>query len=413
MSSATTPGGRVLEQWYVAPNSGARRPGRTTASPSAPASVHRKYHYGPSGHLDFVEDSMRGSARFVHDLLGRLQAAIPTQGLAELFEYDAGGNRRHTARLPSARLKDPESMLVRGSLGPDTLDLAELHAQGAQVEERLTAQGNRTLHLSRPGEHLRYEYDAQGRLARKHVDQDSAEGTATWTYEWNALGQLRGVVRPDGERWSYDYDAMGRRVAKHGPRGTHRYVWDDARLLHEVTPSQQRVTFLTHPEQATPLLRADDTATFYALHDALGSTSEWVTEDGSLAWSARRGSWGEPLEETFDGAPGFPGQSYDAESGLYYNFARYYDPVLGRYISPDPIGVLGGFNDYAYVPSPVEWMDVLGLYTTGGPFQWSPAATSGSGAPDLLGQGQRYVINPATGNRHSESQRRSLLTMAG
>ncbi|MFP1853859.1 RHS repeat-associated core domain-containing protein, partial [Lonsdalea quercina] len=51
----------------------------------------------------------------------------------------------------------------------------------------------------------------------------------------------------------------------------------------------------------------------------------------------------------------------DSESGLCYNRFRYYDPAGGGYISPDPIGVLGGENNYQYAPNPLVWIDPLGL----------------------------------------------------
>nr|WP_049886213.1 RHS repeat-associated core domain-containing protein [Taylorella equigenitalis] len=54
------------------------------------------------------------------------------------------------------------------------------------------------------------------------------------------------------------------------------------------------------------------------------------------------------------------GQYFDAESELHYNTFRYYDPEIGRFISLDPIGLLGGLNNYLYVHSPVEWVDPLG-----------------------------------------------------
>jgi len=80
-----------------------------------------------------------------------------------------------------------------------------------------------------------------------------------------------------------------------------------------------------------------------------------------MSWGGKRG--GERVPKT-DCLVRFQGQWEDIESGLYYNGFRYYDPETGRYISPDPLGLEAGLNFYAYVPSPVNWIDPFGLACT-------------------------------------------------
>jgi RHS repeat-associated protein len=85
---------------------------------------------------------------------------------------------------------------------------------------------------------------------------------------------------------------------------------------------------------------------------------------GAVVWSAKYSSFGEASVEvgTVTNNLRFAGQYLDAETGLHYNYKRYYDPTTGRYLTPDPIGFEGDINFFVYVQNnPVNILDALGL----------------------------------------------------
>lgn len=96
----------------------------------------------------------------------------------------------------------------------------------------------------------------------------------------------------------------------------------------------------------------------------------------------------------------FPGQHYDAETGLHYNYYRYYDPETGRYITSDPIGLLGGLNTYAYSYSnPIMYFDMLGLDATeNSPNPSRPSANLPNAADAICGLVS--VVDSINGQQH-------------
>ncbi len=117
---------------------------------------------------------------------------------------------------------------------------------------------------------------------------------------------------------------------------------------------------------------------FPVVCDHLGTPKEMFDRRGSLVWAADHHVWGEVrIVNTFgnlaakpehDRQPDalvcpwrFPGQYEDAETGLFYNRNRHYDPLTGQYGSPDPIGLIGGDRPHGYVQNPAVWVDPLGL----------------------------------------------------
>ena len=103
--------------------------------------------------------------------------------------------------------------------------------------------------------------------------------------------------------------------------------------------------------------------------DQRGLPLALITPDNAVAWRAEYDEWGnlsgEENSERLEQLIRLPGQQYDDESGLYYNRHRYYNPGQGRYITQDPIGLMGGWNPYTYPLNPVRFVDPSGLQGIG------------------------------------------------
>ena len=103
---------------------------------------------------------------------------------------------------------------------------------------------------------------------------------------------------------------------------------------------------------------------YYVHNDHLGIPQVMTDANGTVVWHAIYNPFGKATMSvnTVELNVRFPGQYYDQETGLHYNYFRYYDPSTGRYITSDPIGLEGGINTYAYVyDNPLRFIDPLGL----------------------------------------------------
>ncbi|BEA56794.1 hypothetical protein VEE10_00560 [Escherichia coli] len=217
-------------------------------------------------------------------------------------------------------------------------------------------------HTGRP--EIRYRYDSDGRV----TEQLNPAGLSyTYQYEKDRItitdslnrrevlhtageGGLKRVVKKehaDGSVTQSQFDAVGRLRAQTDAAGRTTEYSPDV-----VTGLITRIT--------TPDGRAS--AFYYNHHSQLTS----ATGPDGLEIRREYDEWGNQLNEEnphqLQQLIRLPGQQYDEESGLYYNRHRYYDPLRGRYITQDPIGLKGGWNLYTYPLSPVNSMDPLGLY---------------------------------------------------
>ncbi|MDP2183091.1 MAG: RHS repeat-associated core domain-containing protein [Actinomycetota bacterium] len=201
----------------------------------------------------------------------------------------------------------------------------------------------------------------------------------TTTYEWNALGQLAIVGSADVTA-TYSYGATGMRerkvVARPGSAKTTDSFWIGEQLVSEKDSDGKVYTYVYGPG-GLPLelvVTSGATSTSYAyVTDALGSVVGLAGASGNAVASYRYDPWGRVIEAIDWNSSGlaarqplrYRGYYHDTETGLYYLPARYYDPVVARFISVDPSGPMADdpttLNAYVYcVNSPLLYSDPSG-----------------------------------------------------
>lgn len=205
-----------------------------------------------------------------------------------------------------------------------------------------------------------YQYDDSG-------NQLSATGPGKRQQrEFNGFNQLTALSCGNANSGSsvtrYEYDAFGRRSAKITAAGRTDYLWDGNKLIGEYCQGEF-CWYLYEPNSNKPLaLMRSGEMYFYQL-DQLGTPLSLTDSQNQIVWQAHYSVFGKATVtvNSIDNPIRFQGQYYESESGLHYNHFRYYDPETGRFISQDPIGLLGGINHYQYAPNHVNWIDPLGL----------------------------------------------------
>ena len=290
-----------------------------------------------TGNLTHSTDQRTGTTHFEYDKLGRI-----TKAGNEMFAFDPAHNilsDHNSPTVPDNRLK--------------------------------TYNGSS------------YYYDCFGNL----IHRELADGEVQ-NYFYDLHDQLvkAEIFKKDGtkETWAYTYDALGRRIGKGRLKNEEvsddleeetRFIWDGSHLLQEIQPDGRYTYLYTDPDSYEPLAQVRNWTnedgesrqqTHYFHYDQIGIPREMTDKDGNLVWFGDYYGWGRLKEETKVTDSAYQpfhlqNQYCDRETGLHYNFFRYYEPDAGRFINQDPIRLLGGDNFYWFAPNSSAWIDVLGL----------------------------------------------------
>ncbi|MFE3144426.1 RHS repeat domain-containing protein [Streptomyces scopuliridis] len=253
-----------------------------------------------------IDDSLTGRRTFTLDAASRVRE-VHAHGWSENYAYNAAGDQTHTALAARA---------------PGQTAAGERHYDGTRITR---------------AERTHYSYDEQGRVTLRRTTTLSGRALI-WHFQWDTEDRLTHVRTPQGVHWRYLYDPLGRRLAKQrlAPDGqvaeTTTYRWDGALPAEERTGG---ATLVWDYAGLQPLCRREfkfdheqhetDRRFFAIVTDLVGAPTELVSADGFLAWRARSTVWGATQwnKDSIAYTPlRYPGQYFDPETGLHYNFSR-------------------------------------------------------------------------------------------
>ncbi|MGK5025457.1 RHS repeat-associated core domain-containing protein [Janthinobacterium sp. RB2R34] len=377
----------------------------------------RRFHYDASGNLTTIAQTGQtangplGNLQYTYDPLGQLLSAVQP-GLVERFAFDPAGNMIDATPAAGAQLPAITGNLLR-TYGDFSYDYDE---QGNTTRKHFHPPGRESTWSD-----LKLEYDAENRISHATRTQRQTRHRAQYFYD---AFSRRIAKRVELEQWGNQQDIATDQPVQTSSTTT-LFVWDGDTLAQElgqdetVTYLYEPESFVPlarirsegidmkdgqsihlsnvnawdfpitiknfDKQKLIAKIQAKDCALYQTSWqkiqsdatdlskqnwidryncDQLGTPREMTDALGKVVWSARYKAWGilhaTDIENSHQ-AIRFQGQYEDDETGLAYNRYRYYDAHIGRYLTKDPIGLLGGLNTYRYATNPVDWVDPLGL----------------------------------------------------
>lgn len=314
--------------------------------------------YTNVGNINAISDSINNTnnVTFGYDKLSRLLTSADNNSADTsgdfIFTYDAIGNRQ--SKLNNDTTEDYSYIANTHHLEKVTIDKL------VRVPS----------------------FDSSFNQARRMASTTYHGVTTQYQYDYRELRVSKTITDTPTAVIHYHYDASGLLIAESDGNGVwlKEYVYFNGQLI-------AMVDFDNGVVQPA-----------YAVHnDHLGTPTQITNRTGTLVWQATYSPFGlATINNDVDGelVEGkstpvelnirFPGQYYDAETKLHYNWHRYYDPKVGRYITSDPLGLSAGINTYGYVGgNPVGNIDPEGLISIARP--WLPLGGSSSSSGNSSG----------------------------
>jgi RHS repeat-associated protein len=343
-SQITLPGGTVRTQQY---DGLLRLKTLAVKDPGQSSVMNYQYGYDLTDNIT-TKTTEAGTTNYSYDPLDRLTAAAYTNTAQtnEAYSYDPVANRLTDSHTAAAVWSyDANNQLTQVLNGAGTIS---------------------------------YSYDANGNTISQSDDYGSTSSPQARNYVYDTDNRL--IEVRDGSNTliaAYSYDPFGRRLSKDAGASKTYYLYNEAGLIAEADATGQVTRSYGYAPGSTlrpssgqayttnPLWMKTGAAYYTYQNDHLGTPMKLLSQSGAAVWSATYDAFGKATvnpSSTVTNNLRLPGQYYDQETELHYNWMRYYDPGTGRYVTSDPIGLLGGINMYAYVGgNPLSRIDPWGL----------------------------------------------------
>ncbi|HEY7291190.1 MAG TPA: RHS repeat-associated core domain-containing protein [Vicinamibacterales bacterium] len=287
------------------------------------------------------------------------------------FTYD-DANRRSSLTYPNGIVAtygyDTANQLISLAYTAGATMLGDL-AYTYNAAGQRTAVGGSWARTGIPAAMPTVTYDAANRIVSwngtsfAYDSNGNITGDATNTYVWNARNQLASLIGDTTA--SFAYDGSSRRRQKTVSGVTTNFLYDGLNAVQELSGAEvPTANLLTGVRLDEVFRRSDASGARDLLTDALGSTVELADSSGTLQTHYTYEPFGATSRSgaSSANAANFTGRENDG-TGLYFSRARYFSPLIQRFVAEDPIGFAGGLNVYSYVAdNPLSGVDPLGLF---------------------------------------------------
>ncbi|OQX05904.1 MAG: hypothetical protein BWK80_51490, partial [Desulfobacteraceae bacterium IS3] len=322
-------------------------------SVTLPGGVSKAYSYDPMMRLQTI--AVKDSAQkmlmqygYTYDKMNNIQAKQTEHGNYG-FGYD-----------PIYRLKTADNAVLTDEAY--TYDAVGNRLTSADVSGSWTYNANNELRAYSGNS---FEYDNNGNMTKQSVNGQ------TVMYVYDVENRLIQVNKADGTVIAkYYYDPFGRRLSKEVNGVKTFFLYADEGLVGEYDATGKETKAYGYKPNSIwttdPVFMKQGSEYYFYHNDHLGTPVQMTDASGNTKWSAKYDSFGKVqigVEMVVNNLR-FPGQYFDLETGLDYNYDRLYDPKIGRYLRIDSIGINGGINLYVFVlNNPVKAIDPLGRST--------------------------------------------------